>query len=267
MGLQITGAQGKALQGRAALISGGGTGIGFGIARAFAREGAMVALTGRRMEKLQEAVAALKAQGARALAVAGDVSRPEDCRRMVAETVKSFGALHVLVNNAGIARFGKLEETSDEDLAAIVDVNLKGPMYLSKAALAELKKQGASGGACILNVSSAVTSLAVRGFAVYSAAKAGLDHLTRCLALDSAADGVRVNAILPGMVETPIFAASLGSEAAAKEMLKHGGARHPLGRIGQPEDIAEMAVLLCSAASSWTTGAVVPVDGGIGLGP
>lgn len=265
MAFAITGTHGKALQGQVALISGGGTGIGLGIARAFVREGAKVALTGRRLEKLAEAVAELERAGGSARAVAGDVSNPADAARMVAETVQAFGKLTILVNNAGVANFGKLEDTPGDAIERMIDIDLKGPLYLSKAALPELRKQAGAGGASILNISSSVTSLAVRAFAVYSAAKAGLDQLTRCLALDHAAEGIRVNGILPGMVETPIFETAM-PKAAVKPMLESGAKMHPLGRIGSVEDIAEMAVFLSSPAAAWITGARVNVDGGIGLG-
>jgi len=255
----------QVLQGKAALITGGGTGIGRAIAETFAREGAAVAITGRRKGPLDEVVAALKSKGAKALAVAGDVSNKDDARRMVAETVAAFGALHILVNNAGVGRFGNLEQTSEADIDLLVDVNLKGPLYLLRAALPHLKKHKDSGGAAVLNISSSVTSLAVKNFAAYSAAKAGLDQLTKCCALDFGPDQVRVNAILPGVVETPIFETMLPKAAVGRAM-ESMAKLHPLGRVGQPEDVAEMALFLCGPQAGFITGALVNVDGGVGLG-
>lgn len=253
------------LAGKVALITGGGTGIGRGIAQAFAREGAAVAITGRRKEPLQELVKELQAGERKALAIAGDVSSAADAARMVAETVAAFGELHILVNNAGVARFGTVETGSVEDTDTMVDINLKGPIHLAKAALPHLKAHKGPGGACILNISSSVTSIAMKNFAVYSATKAGLDHLTRCMALDHAADGIRVNAINPGVVETPIFGTMMPKEAVRHAMAAMAR-QHPLGRVGQPEDIAGMAVFLCGPQAGWITGVTVPVDGGIGLG-
>ncbi|MBI3831695.1 MAG: SDR family oxidoreductase [Planctomycetes bacterium] len=257
------------LSNKVALITGGGTGIGRGIALAFAREGAAVAVTGRRKEPLLELVESIKhsrdGSAVRALAIAGDVSKPADAARMVEETVKAFGGLHLLVNNAGIAKFGNMDLTADEDIDAMVGINLKGPMFLAKAAIPHLKKHKDSGGAAILNISSSVTSLALKNFAVYSATKAGLDHLTRCMALDYGGERIRVNAICPGVVDTPIFDTMM-PKAAVKKAMHSFAEAHPLGRVGTPEDIAAMAVFLCGPQASWITGAVVPVDGGIGLG-
>jgi NAD(P)-dependent dehydrogenase (short-subunit alcohol dehydrogenase family) len=257
------------LSNKVALITGGGTGIGRGIAKAFAREGAAIAVTGRRKEPLLELVESIKnsrdGSETKAIAIAGDVSKPADAARMVEETVKAFGGLHLLVNNAGIAKFGKMDLTADEDIDAMVGINLKGPMYLAKAAIPHLKKHKDSGGSAILNISSSVTSLALKNFAVYSATKAGLDHLTRCMALDYGGERIRVNAICPGVVDTPIFDTMM-PKAAVKKAMHSFAEAHPLGRVGTPEDIAEMAVFLCGPQANWITGAVVPVDGGIGLG-
>ena len=255
----------KTLEGRVALITGAGSGIGKGIAEAFAREGAMVALSGRTLSKVEAVADALRKEGCQAKAMQADVSKPDDGAKLVAGTVAEFGALHVLVNNAGVARAKALADTSDEEIDAIVDIDLKGPMFMSRAALAELAKHKDSGGSAILNISSSVTHIALRNFSVYSAAKAGLDHLTRCLALDLAADRIRVNAICPGVVETPIFATMMPKAAVPKAMAGFAE-MHPLGRVGQPSDIAAAAVYLCSASASWVTGVVMPVDGGISLG-
>lgn len=253
------------LNGKVVLVTGGGTGIGRGIAKAFAREGATVVVTGRRTEPLQELVSEIKSTEREALAVAGDVSKPADATRMVAETVAAFGALHILVNNAGVASFGTVDGTPDDKIDATVDINFKGPIHMAKAAVPHLRKHKDAGGSAILNISSSVTSLALKNFAVYSATKAGLDHLTRCMALDYGTDRIRVNAINPGVVDTPIFETMMPKAAVTKAMEAFVAA-HPLGRLGRPEDIAEMAVFLCGPKASWITGALVPVDGGIGLG-
>lgn len=253
------------LDGRVALITGAGSGIGQGIAEAFAREGAVVALAGRTLGKVEAVAEALRKTGLSARAFEADVSKSEDCTRLVRQTIERFGALHLLVNNAGVAKAKPLVDTSDEEVDALIDIDLKGPIFLTKAAVPHLQKQKDSGGAAILNISSSVTLIAVRNFSVYAAAKAGLDQLTRCLALDLAADRIRVNAICPGVVETPIFATMMPKAAVPKAMASLA-TKHPLGRVGQPADIAAAALYLCSPAASWVTGVVMPVDGGISLG-
>jgi len=249
---------------KAVLITGAGTGIGKGIATAFAKAGAHVALVGRRKEVVEAAAKELSAHGGKTLAIGADVSKAADAKRAVEETVKAFGALHILVNNAGIAKFGSLEDTSEADLEALVEIDFKGPMHTSRAALPHLKKHKASGGASIIHISSSAALIGMRGFSVYSAAKAALNQLTRCMAMDNGADQVRVNAICPGVVETPIFNGV--PEAMRKKMLEDLAKKHALGRIGTPEDIAAVALLLASSAGNWITGAVIPVDGGISLG-
>ncbi len=253
------------LANKVALITGGGSGIGRGIAEAFVAAGASVAITGRREGKIAEVAKQLADSGGRALAIAGDVSRRDEAQHMVEETVKHLGALHIVVNNAGIAKFGTLDDTSDEDLDAMIDIDLKGPLYMCKAALPFLREFKGDTGASILNISTCATLLAVKSFPVYSAAKAGLNQLTKCLAIDLGPEQIRVNAILPGVVETDIFNADMPKDAVEKAYADFAP-KHPLGRIGYPRDIAPLAVFLSSPAASWITGSLIPVDGGIGLG-
>ena len=251
-----------ALAERSALVTGGGTGIGRAIALALAAAGAQVAVTGRRREPLDACVAEIEAAGGRGLAVTGDVADAAEAARMVEETVAAFGALHVLVNNAGIAQNGALEDHSAEQIDALVDIDLKGPIHVTRAALPHLRAQRAAG-TSVLNISSSVTFMATRNFSVYSAAKAGVEMLTRCWALDWAGDRIRVNAISPGVVDTPIFA--LPADDRAKVMA-HFSEQTPLGRVGHPADIAHLALCLASPQAEWITGAVIPVDGGLSLG-
>jgi 3-oxoacyl-[acyl-carrier protein] reductase len=251
-------------EGTVALVTGGGSGIGRGIAAAFAAAGAAVAVTGRRREVVEAAAAQIRAGGARAVAVQGDVAREDDARRMVEETVRELGTIHVLVNNAGLARRGPIGEMPSADVDAVIDVDLKGPIRMIRAALATLASHQETGGASIVNVSSSMTFSVVPDASVYSAAKAGLDMLTRCLARDLASVGVRVNAICPGVVETPIFETMMPRRLVGR-VLRRVAAQTPLGRVGQPSDVARLALFLASPEAAWMTGAVIPLDGGLSL--
>ncbi len=251
-------------EGTVALVTGGGSGIGKGIAQALAEAGAAVVLCGRRHQVIEEAAEEIRDAGGRALAVAADVAQEDDAERLVAAAVAEYGALHVLVNSAGIARVGPLADMSSEEIDAVIDVDLKGPIWMIRAALPELRKHKGSGGASVINVSSSVTRGALPNYSVYSAAKAGLDVLTRCLARDLAPDRIRVNAINPGVVETPIFETMMPAKAVERA-LESLSRQTPLGRVGQPEDVARLALYLAGPQSAWMTGAVIPLDGGLSL--
>jgi len=253
------------LAGKVALVTGGGSGIGHGIAAKLAAAGARVAISGRRRETLEAAVRAITGAGGEALAVAGDVVRRQDASRMVEETVAAWGGLHILVNNAGVAPGGPLSKMTDEDIDAVIDVDLKGPIHVTRAALPHLRRHKDDGGAVVINISSSVTHSVVVNTSVYSAAKAGVDQLTRCWALELAPDRVRCNAICPGIVDTPIFRAMM-PEAAVERFLKQAAKLTPLGRPGRPQDIAALALYLAGPESEWMTGAVITLDGGISLG-
>lgn len=249
---------------KVALVTGGGSGIGEGIARRLARAGAAVAISGRRPDTLETVATSIASAGGQALAVPGDVRKPSDLARMVDETVQAFGALHILVNNAGIARGGPLAAMSDDDIEATIDIDLKGPIHALRAALPQLRRHKDAGGASVINISSSVTQAVLKDYSVYSAAKAGLDQLTRCWALDFANERIRVNAICPGIVETPIFETVM-SEGDAMKFLRSSASTTPLGRVGTPTDIAELALFLASDKSAWMTGSVITLDGGISL--
>ncbi|REJ85423.1 MAG: SDR family NAD(P)-dependent oxidoreductase [Acidobacteria bacterium] len=256
-----------AFDGRVALVTGGGSGIGRAIALELAGAGADVAVCGRREAPLQAVAEEIRRLGRRALAAAADVSKPEADRALIERVAADLGGLDVLVNNAGIARQGPFGEITDEDVDALVDIDLKGPVFTVRAALPRLIESGAAGRSpAILNVGSNVTRMALKGYAVYSAAKAGLDMLTRCLALELAEHRIRVNAVLPGVIATPIFDTMMDA-GDASEFIDTFGPQVPLGRVGQPGDVARIAVALCDPANDWVTGALVPVDGGLGLGP
>jgi NAD(P)-dependent dehydrogenase (short-subunit alcohol dehydrogenase family) len=261
---QPSGSSSRSLEGKVALISGGGSGIGQATAEALANAGAAVAITGRRHRPLAETVDALRGAGAQALAITGDVARATEAEHMVRETIATFGALHILVNNAGIATAGPLADMDAATVDALIDIDLKGPIYLTRAALGPLSAHRAQGGASIVNVSSSVTQHPLPGYSVYSAAKAGLDMLTRCWARELAADRIRVNAVCPGVVRTPIHDGR-GDPAEVAAFLAAVGDQTPLGRVGEVGEIANLIRFLVTPGSAWMTGAVIPLDGGLSL--
>lgn len=244
---------------KVALITGGGTGIGRACALAFAREGARVALAGRRMDPLARVAAEIERAGGEALAVTCDVTQAEETAQMIRNTVERFGKLNVLVNNAGAVEPGTAEETSEEQFDRILAVNVKGTFLASRAAIPELRRQG---GGSIINLSSIYGTVGGKRRVAYSAAKGGITLMTRSMALDHGPENIRVNCICPTLVETPLVEELLAEQPDPAAYRAMRTARIPLGRLGRPEDIAELAVYLASDESSWMTGAALPLDGG-----
>lgn len=243
------------LKDKIALITGGGTGIGAATARLFAREGAAVGITGRRKEPLDEVAKEIQAVGGRALAVTGDVAVTSDCQRMVEETTAAFGQIGVLVNNAGTSTLTRADEISDELWDETIGTNLSGAFRLIRAVLPGMISQGSGS---IVNVSSVLGQTGMKGAAAYGASKAGLDQLTRVLAVEYADRGIRVNSVAPAWVHTPMNK-SVRDHASMYDRLKK---RHPMGRFGTPDEIARAILHLASDEAAWTTGAVLAVDGG-----
>ena len=248
------------LAGKVALVTGGGTGIGRAVALAFAREGAKVAVAGRRVEKLQEVVGEIKAKGGEGIAIVCDVARAGDAETAVKQAVERLGLLNVLVNNAGMVSATTVETIKEEEWDQLMSINLKGPFLMSRAALPAFRK---AGGGAIVNVGSVLGLVAVKDRAAYCASKGGVTMLTKAMAVDHAQDKIRVNCICPALVETEMVKGVFGAGPQGQAMRESRVAAIPIGRIGRPEDVAELAVFLASEESSWLTGAAIPLDGGI----
>ena len=238
---------------RVALVTGGGTGIGRATALSLAGSGVAVAVAGRRREPLEEVASEIGG-----LAVAGDLSVPEEAERVVRETVRAFGALHVVVNNAGaIRRNVRLHEVSVERWDEQIASNLRGPYLVLRAALPELLR--AEGDRAIVNVASTLAVKPASGTAPYAAAKGGLIALTRSVAVEYAADGIRCNAVLPAVVRTALARVDRPDYDARENDMAAG---YPVGRLGEPEDVARTILWLASAEAGWITGTAITVDGG-----
>jgi meso-butanediol dehydrogenase / (S,S)-butanediol dehydrogenase / diacetyl reductase len=248
------------LEGKVALITGGGTGIGRAIALAFAREGAKLAVAGRRKEKLYETIREMEKQGGQGLAIVCDVAKAQDATHAVREAVKNFGRLDVLVNNAGVLHASTIEGISETEWDRLMAINLKGPFLMCRAALPEFRK---AGGGSIINVGSVLGLVAMKDRAAYCASKGGVTLLTKAMALDHAHENVRSNCICPSIVETELVQGLFSASEEGKALRKARIGQIPLGRMGRPEDVAELAVFLASDESSWLTGAAIPLDGGL----
>jgi NAD(P)-dependent dehydrogenase (short-subunit alcohol dehydrogenase family) len=248
------------LKEKTALVTGGGTGIGRAIALAFAREGAKVAVLGRRPEPLNEVVTELAALAAHGVAIACDVTRSRDTRNAVAEVERAFGRLNVLVNNAGALSVSTVESISEDDWDRVIETNLKGPFLFSRAALPAFRR---AGGGSIINIGSVLGLVAMRDRAAYCASKGGLTLLSKAMALDHARENIRVNCICPSIVETELVKHLFAQNEQGMKARDARIGTLPLGRFGQPRDVAELAVFLASDESSWMTGTAIPVDGGL----
>ena len=246
---------------RIVLVTGATAGIGAATARAFAEAGARLAITGRNAERGAAVAAEVeRLSGTEAWFVAGDLADSGFCAGLVDEVVARFGRLDVLVNNAGAKDRKGVLETTDEHWAHVMAVNLNAVFYLSRAAATVMKSQGSG---AIVNNASELGIHAEPGKFTYCVAKAGVIHMTRAMALDLSADGVRVNAVAPGDIRTEMMDSKVREGGmAVEEGVALIGRRAPIGRVAEPEEVAAAILFLASDAASYITGATLAVDGG-----
>jgi len=241
-----------------ALVTGGSSGIGRETVRLLVNSGAQVVTTARSEDALAALAASLASAPGALRTIPGDLTREEFRAALVAQTCEWLGGLDLLVNAAGIIASATGESTSLADWDHMLDLNLRTVFALTQRCLPPLR---ASRGA-IVNVSSVTGQRAFPGVLAYCVSKAGLDQLTRCLALELAPDGVRVNAVSPGVVRTNLHRASGMSEERYAAFLAHSRETHPLGRVGEPAEVAELIAFLASSRAGWITGEVIAIDGG-----
>ena len=245
------------LTGKVAIVTGGSSGIGQAISVLFAKEGAKVVIAD--VKSADEVVATIRNANGQAEFIKTDISKSSQVQRLVDETLRLFGKVDIICNNAGVELLKSVSETTEDEWSRIIDINLKGPFLLTKSALPHMinKKHGV-----ILNTASQLGIVGAENFAAYCASKGGLILLTKALALELAKHGVRVNCICPGAIETPMLDREINLEGRPEEAKIRFINKHPCGRLGTPEEVANAALFLVSDKASFITGEALLVDGG-----
>ena len=246
------------LQGKVALITGGTLGIGKATAVLFGKEGAAVAIAGRNAEHGREALAEIERTGAKAIDLRADVRVAADCRRVVDETVKAFGRVDILFNNAGLFFPNTVIDCSEEEWDTTIDVHLKGTFLMCKYVLPGMIDRGSG---VIINNSSGWGISGGGEAASYCASKGGVVLLTRAMAIDHSRQGIRINCICPGDVDTPMLTADAAQRGMSREEYLKGAAARPMGRVGMPDEIAKAALFLASDDASFMTGSTLVAKG------
>jgi len=244
------------LKNKVAFITGFGSGLGQAIAVLFSAEGAAVAGTSPTESKGRATVAMIEKRGGKALFWPGDVADSAQMKSLIDETVRQWGGIDIVVNSAGVRTNGSITDITEDDWDRTLDVNLKGAFIVSRLAIPEMIKRG---GGVILHIAARSGMLGQAGRAAYCASKGGMITLTEAMAMDHAKDKIRVNCICPGPTRTPMV------DTSSPEKLARYKTRVPLGRIGEPEDVAQAALYLASDEGSFVTAAILPVDGGMRL--
>lgn len=252
------------LKGKVAIVTGASKGIGRAIAAAFAREGAHVCMCSRTPSAGEAAAEEIRAAGGDAVYYQADVATMADAQKLVEETMQRWGRLDILCNNAGIGMLRRLEDTSDEEWRHLMSINVEGIFHCSKFAIPAMRR---TGGGSIINLASVASFVGFQADAAYCASKGAVLMLTRQMALDYSCENIRVNAICPGFIRTPELEHYLGQKPDPAAARAEVVAYHPMGRIGEPEEVAAVAVFFASDESSFVTGAHLAVDGGLLVRP
>ena len=250
----------RRFDGKVAVVTGGASGIGKATAKKFLEEGANVAIVDVSLEEGQKALAEMAGGDKESMLSVGDVTNPEDVARVVNEVIGRFGRIDVLFNNAGILIEGTIEEVSEEDWDRTIAVNVKGAFLMTKEVIPHMLRQGKG---VIVNNASCSGLVGDRAAIAYNASKAAVVMMTKCLALDYALKNIRVNCVCPGEIETPMFLQEAATRGiSADEHRKDIAACHPIGRLGEPREVANAVLFLASDDSSFITGTAFSVDGG-----
>ncbi len=248
------------LKDKSCIITGGGSGIGRAACLMFAKEGARLVIADKRKDQAQAVADECVKLGAKAIAIEVDVTKSADAKRMVDETVKAYGRLDVLLNNAGYGIAGSVVETDEDAWEDLMAVNVRGVYLCTKYAIPAMT---ANGGGSIVNTASVVAAVGIKNRAAYCASKGAVAALTRAVAIDHVAEGIRCNAIAPGTINTPYFEDILAKSPDAAAILKGLEDRQLMRRLGTPDEIAAGMLFLASDESSFATGSILTIDGGM----
>lgn len=242
--------------GRVAIVTGATSGIGRATAIAFSQAGAKVTITGRREQELRKTVTQIRKENAEI--IAADVTTEQGRKRIVEGTLSRFGGIDILVNAAGIIGNGTIENTTLKQWDEMLDINLRSVFHLTQLALPSLIERKGN----VVNISSVAGSRSFPNVLAYSVSKAAVDQLTRCASLELALKGIRVNAVNPGVVLTNLHRSSGMDESTYAKFLERSKETHPIGRVGTPEEVAELVLFLASEKAAWITGVTYSIDGG-----